>query len=64
MMIPGIPHIPNIPIPTQARREELHKAIWDYLRTGLSFDEANAVKHEAEAETEALLGKIIAGAKA
>lgn len=51
--------LPNIPIPAQARREQLHKAIWDYLRTGLSFDEANAVKHEAEGACRAALDEII-----
>lgn len=55
--------IPNIPVPTVARVEALHKAIWDYLRTGLSFDEANTVKHEAEANTKALLDGMIARKK-
>lgn len=54
---------PNIPVPKAARVEELHKAIWDYLRTGLSFDEANTVKHEAEASVQALLDGVIQRAK-
>lgn len=55
--------IPNIHLPKQARVEEVRKAVWDYLRTGLSFDDANAVKHEAEADVQALLDGIIARKK-
>ncbi|WP_395089282.1 hypothetical protein [Armatimonas sp.] len=51
--------IPNIPVPKQARVEELHKAVWDYLRTSLSFDEANTVKHQAEQAAQRALDAII-----
>lgn len=53
--------IPNIPIPPQFRRDELNKAVWDYIRgNGLSFDEATAVKHEAEQAAANALDAIIA----
>lgn len=55
--------IPNIPVPKQVRVTALNKTVWDYLRTGLSFDEANTVKHQAEAEVQAALDAIITNAK-
>ena len=55
--------IPNVPIPTPLRGWILRKAIWDYLRKSLSYDQANAVKARAEAVVAASLDDIIAGAK-
>ena len=64
MRIPGLTNLPNVPMPKQARVEELNKAVWDYLRTGLSFDEANTVKHGAEANVRALLDGLMTRTKA
>ena len=47
--------IPVIPIPAPLRSWLLRKAIWDYLRTRLTFDQANAVKADAEAAVAAVL---------
>jgi len=55
--------IPAIPIPAPIRSWLLRKAIWDYLRTRLSFDEATSVKGQAEAAVAATLEDIIQGAK-
>jgi uncharacterized protein (DUF2267 family) len=55
MKIPNISNIPKIPIPAPLRVAVLRRAIWDTLRTRLSYDEANAVKAEAEARVEAVL---------
>lgn len=41
--------IPNIPIPTPVRTALLKKAIWDTLRTKLSYDQAKTVQTQAEA---------------
>lgn len=54
----------KLPIPTEARRAVLNRALWDYLRTGLSYDEAEAIKHEAERKVELLLKDLMDQAKA
>lgn len=51
--------LPIVPIPAPVRSWMLRKAIWDFLRTRLSFDQANAVKAEAEAAVAAVLEDII-----
>lgn len=41
--------LPNVPIPAPVRMALLKKAIWDTLRTRLSYDQAKAVQAQAEA---------------
>lgn len=41
--------IPNIAIPAPVRMALLKKAIWDTLRTKLSYDQAKGVQSQVEA---------------
>lgn len=41
--------IPSVHIPTVIRTALLKKAIWDTLRTKLSYDQAKSVQSQAEA---------------
>lgn len=56
-------NIPILPIPKPIRAAVLRRAIWDTLRTELSYDQALAVKAEAEARVEAVLVDILKEAK-
>jgi hypothetical protein len=56
-------NLPNIPVPGPLRTAVLRRAIWDTLRTQLSYDQASAVKAEAEARVEAVLVDILKEAK-
>jgi hypothetical protein len=51
----GIPTIPKIAIPAPVRSWMMRKAVWDYLRTRLTYDQANMVKADAEAAVSAVL---------
>lgn len=55
--------IPNIPIPKPLRAAVLKRAIWDTLRTELSYDEAKAVQAETEARVLAVLEDAMRGSK-
>lgn len=52
-------NIPLIPIPKPLRVAVLRRAIWDTLRTRLSYDEAKLVQAEAEARCEAVLAELM-----
>lgn len=55
--------IPALSIPRPLRVAVLRRAIWDTFRTELSYDQALAVKAEAEARVEAVLVDILKEAK-
>lgn len=42
--------IPSVHIPTVIRTALLKKAIWDSLRTKLSYDQAKSVQSQVEAD--------------
>lgn len=45
-----MPKIPNISIPTVVRTALLKKALWDALRTKLSYDQAKAMQDKVESD--------------
>ena len=56
--------IPSIHIPTVLRTALLKKAIWDTLRTQLSYDQAKTVQSETEANVFIIIEKAIVRGKA
>lgn len=45
-----MPKIPTVSIPAVVRTALLKKAIWDLLRTKLSYDQAKSVQFQVEAD--------------
>lgn len=51
--------IPSIPIPKPIRQAVLRRAVWDALRSELSYDQSKAVQAEAEARISAVLDDLM-----
>lgn len=57
-------NIPKIPIPSFLRQKVLTRALWDTLRTQLSYDEALTVKASVESSVDEIMRQAVAKAKA